>query len=110
MRFRKKPVEVEAWQVTQEFLNSLMEPERFRHTTKEEDGSISMLESFVKDLEEVKYRKLYAVIREDKATLFIRTLEGDMEAKLGDWIITGVEGEIYPCKPLIFEKTYEKVE
>lgn len=40
----------------------------------------------------------------------IHTLEGDMRANFGDWIIKGVEGEIYPCKPDIFEKTYEPVE
>lgn len=42
--------------------------------------------------------------------LCIETLEGVMKANPGDWIITGVEGEQYPCKPGIFEKTYEKVE
>lgn len=40
----------------------------------------------------------------------IKTLEGDMKASKGDWIITGVEGERYPCKPEIFKKTYEEVE
>jgi hypothetical protein len=40
----------------------------------------------------------------------IKTLEGIMEANPGDWIITGVNGEKYPCKPDIFEKTYELVE
>ena len=39
----------------------------------------------------------------------IRTLEGVMTAKPGDYIIQGVQGEIYPCKPDIFEATYEKV-
>ena len=39
----------------------------------------------------------------------IKTLEGDMRVSPGDWIITGVQGENYPCKPDIFEKTYEKV-
>jgi len=39
----------------------------------------------------------------------IRTLEGDMFASEGDWIIRGVKGEFYPCKPDIFEQTYEKV-
>lgn len=39
--------------------------------------------------------------------VFIRTLEGTMTAVLGDWIIKGVNGEYYPCKPDIFEKTYE---
>jgi len=43
-------------------------------------------------------------------TLIIPTLEGDMTAKEGDWIIKGIKGEFYPCKPDIFEQTYEKVE
>jgi hypothetical protein len=42
--------------------------------------------------------------------LKITTLEGVMEARPGDWIIKGVKGEIYPCKPDIFEATYEAVE
>jgi len=37
----------------------------------------------------------------------IETLEGIMEVKVGDWIVTGVEGERYPVKPRIFEVTYE---
>ena len=41
--------------------------------------------------------------------LEIETLEGIMYASPGDWIITGVNGEKYPCKPDIFEKTYEPV-
>ncbi|MEE8470092.1 MAG: hypothetical protein V3S51_02045 [Dehalococcoidia bacterium] len=40
---------------------------------------------------------------------FIHTLEGDMKVRPGDWIITGVQGERYPCKPGIFEQTYEPV-
>ena len=43
-------------------------------------------------------------------TIQIRTLEGDMTASLGDWIIRGVQGEFYPCKPDIFAATYEAVE
>lgn len=39
----------------------------------------------------------------------IRTLEGQLEVSPGDWIITGVKGEKYPCKPDIFEATYEPV-
>ena len=39
----------------------------------------------------------------------IRTLEGTMLASEGDWIIKGIAGEFYPCKPDIFEKTYEPV-
>lgn len=42
-------------------------------------------------------------------TLLIPTLEGDMKASLNDWIIKGISGEVYPCKPDIFEKTYEEV-
>lgn len=43
-------------------------------------------------------------------TLTIKTLEGDMKAEVGDWIIRGISGEFYPCKPDIFEQTYEAVE
>ncbi len=42
--------------------------------------------------------------------IVIRTEEGDMFASPGDWIIRGVKGEFYPCKPDIFEMTYEAVE
>lgn len=43
-------------------------------------------------------------------SISIRTLEGDMRADLRDWIIKGVQGEFYPCKPDIFAATYEAVE
>lgn len=39
--------------------------------------------------------------------LTIKTLEGNMNAEIGDWIIKGIKGEFYPCKPEIFEMTYE---
>ena len=45
-----------------------------------------------------------------KSDLIIRTLEGDMVANVGDWVIKGVAGEVYPCKPDIFEATYEPVD
>lgn len=45
----------------------------------------------------------------DKYSVIIETLEGDHYARKGDWIIRGVNGEFYPCKPDIFEKTYEEV-
>lgn len=41
--------------------------------------------------------------------IIIDTLEGKMKASPGDWIITGVNGEQYPCKPDVFEKTYSAV-
>ncbi len=44
---------------------------------------------------------------EEKA--HVNTLEGALRVSLGDWIITGVRGEKYPCKPDIFEQTYELV-
>lgn len=43
-----------------------------------------------------------------KVYLAIPTLEGEMEASDGDWIIKGVNGEFYPCKPDVFAKTYQK--
>jgi hypothetical protein len=42
--------------------------------------------------------------------LYIKTLEGEMRADIGDWIIRGVKGEIYPCKPDIFTATYDEVQ
>lgn len=47
---------------------------------------------------------------EGKRQLMICTLEGNMIANVNDWIIKGLRGEFYPCKPDIFEKTYEAVE
>ncbi|EEQ78888.1 hypothetical protein STAWA0001_0613 [Staphylococcus warneri L37603] len=57
----------------------------------------------------VKVRKKPVIVNAEKAkeTQFIDTLEGCMKAEKGDWIITGVNGEKYPVKPDIFEKTYE---
>lgn len=43
-------------------------------------------------------------------TLTVKTLEGDHRADIGDWIIQGVKGELYPCKPDIFTMTYEPAE
>ena len=48
-------------------------------------------------------------INRDGGDAIIRTLEGDMIASVGDYIIKGVNGEFYPCKPNIFHKTYEEV-
>jgi len=46
----------------------------------------------------------------DQDGIHIHTLEGKMTANLGDWIIRGVQGEYYPCKPDIFAVTYEPAE
>ncbi len=49
------------------------------------------------------------ITRNDDGSLNIVTLEGIMICGLGDWIIQGVKGELYPCKPDIFVATYEPV-
>lgn len=58
-----------------------------------------------------KYRKKPVVIEayQTDRKVAIHTLEGTMTADIGDYIITGVHGEQYPCKPDIFEETYEIV-
>lgn len=62
-------------------------------------------------MEKLKFRKKPVIIEAYQTTkkIIIKTLEGDMIASPGDWIITGINGEQYPCKPDIFKKTYEPV-
>ena len=59
-----------------------------------------------------KYRKKPVVIEayQTQKVVDIETLEGTMRADAGDWIITGIKGEVYPCKPDIFAATYEPVD
>ena len=59
----------------------------------------------------MKFRKKPVVVDayQTDREMNIETLEGVMHAEPGDWIITGVNGERYPCKPDIFQKTYEPV-
>lgn len=82
MKYRKKPVVIEATQ----YFNKL----------REEDN-----------LPEGVIIKYWVSKNQDLPT--IETLEGDHIVGEGDYVITGIEGERYPCKPDIFEKTYEKV-
>ena len=58
-----------------------------------------------------RYRKKPVVVTAYRTDVkqVIHTLEGDMTAKPGDYIVTGVHGEQYPCKPDVFEETYEEV-
>ena len=58
-----------------------------------------------------KFRKKPVVIEayQTQEEMDIQTLEGVMHANIGDWIITGIKGEQYPCKPDVFEQTYELV-
>lgn len=95
-KFRKKPVVIEAIQF--ETNNSLLM-----------DAIVDWINGSKGDH---KKKGLIAnnISREawhNSADIFIDTLEGRMKASVGDWIIKGVEGEFYPCKPDIFEKTYE---
>jgi len=58
-----------------------------------------------------KYRKKPVVIQAYKCTKeeMIHTIEGDMLASVGDYVIVGIKGERYPCKPDVFHRTYESV-
>ncbi len=84
-KYRKKPVVIEAVQFTEESKDQV-----FNWITCN--------------------RYPYFDTSDGKPMIKIETLEGDMFAKLGDWVIRGVKGEFYPCKPDIFEATYEAVE
>ena len=86
MRYRKKPVVVAAWQ----------------WDGKGFDGKAP---GWVLDYKDVHSRQ---VRLQQDGTLAVPTLEGVMTANTGDWIIQGVKGELYPCKPDIFEATYEE--
>ena len=91
-KFRKKPVVIEAVRLTYaEWDNGAWAGDPF----SEEPSWLTGLELAVEGGE---YRGWY-----------IGTLEGKMLAAPGDWIIKGVKGELYPCKPDIFEATYEPV-
>jgi len=86
-KFRKKPVIIDAIQ--------------FDGTPA---GAVSLFETF--DIPQAKFVPDYDM-RNGK--LIIPTLEGNHTASRGDWIIKGVKGEYYPCKPDIFNATYEAV-
>lgn len=83
-KFRKKPVVIEAiqWQA---------------------DGIGAAPTLMSKDWESLMFRR-------DGCALIIETLKGDLRADPGDWIIRDVAGEYYPCRPDIFEATYEPVD
>lgn len=108
-KFRKKPVEIEA---TQWFKNG-DHPEDTTKTFEEGEFKGQRLEGTV-----VRYFR-HPDISGDKQCEhcgndmhwhgWIETLEGGHIVCPGDWIITGVQGERYPCKPAIFEATYEAV-
>ena len=107
MKFRKKPIVIEAFQLQQDFFTPFIKNKEEKFKPKlEKDGSVSCLETYIEHV----FADLYIAVKKDTETLFVKTIEGDMRASLGDWIIKGVNGEFYFCKPDIFEKTYEQVE
>lgn len=83
-KFRKKPVVIEATQWNGKYES-------------------------VKEMFPVENAISPTTINYDKGEIIIHTLEGDMTANINDWIIKGIKGEVYPCKPDIFEETYEEV-
>ena len=91
-KYRKKPVEIEAFQLNE---RGLVGEDWFWDAVSRNDIITHYFG---------KYHPEHAAWCE------IKTLEGTMIANTGDYIIRGVNGEIYPCKPDIFEKTYESVE
>jgi hypothetical protein len=97
--FRKKPVVIEAV--------------RFSGVVRGEVGMYNVLFDTTDPLPEWLWRALaeevvFAVSAEDDF-VYIKTMEGLMEAGVGDWIIKGVKGELYPCKADIFALTYDVV-
>lgn len=83
--YRKKPIEIEAFQV----------PPEGEYCSEEMSAFLNQSD---RDMES-----------NANGTLTIYTLEGTMTAEPGDYIIKGIQGELYPCKPDIFEVTYEPV-
>lgn len=98
MKFRKKPVIIEAIQLNNNFA-SIKAVEEFM-SGKEVD--------LVSRMSEDKWDTYMSMLHEHGGRI-IHTLEGNHKASWGDWIIKGIQGEFYPCKPDIFEATYELV-
>lgn len=95
-KYRKKPVEIEAFQYDGDLMTS--------------DGNYYVPDWAVKAFEDgIMYYDSWNG-REEPCELFINTLEGRHHVSINDYVIKGVEGELYPCKLDIFEKTYEKIE
>lgn len=100
-RYRKKPVVIEAMR-----LGAYTEgfgPEAWNNYTP------SALWRWMRD-GGATFRIVANMTDPGPAYMLIETLEGEMRAEVGDWIIRGVKGEFYPCKPDIFAATYEPVE
>ena len=99
MKYRKKPVIIEAFQITQETrLNNIDWPEWLNEAWNKDRGEVGSVSPS-------KYP-----VSDGNDELFLRTPEGLRLVSFNDFIIQGVNGELCPCKPDIFEKTYEPVE
>jgi hypothetical protein len=101
-KFRKKPVTIEAV-LLENTDSSIQEAMAFMNLVI--DSGIKKTESKDNDERVLDYFDMC----KNKGGIEISTLEGVMKANFGDWIIKGVNGEFYPCKPDIFEKTYEEL-
>lgn len=97
-RYRKKPVEIEAFQMTKERRASNVDWPEWLHRA----WSLPFTESGAVSCED--YPNSGGADR-----LVIQTLEGVHTVSWNDWIIRGIAGELYPCKPDIFEATYDAV-
>ena len=93
MLYRKKPVVIEAIQWNENNLEEVMK----------------FIGSEFEYYENTEYATNKFVYFKTTKRLLLHTLEGTMEVSKNDYIIKGVKGEFYPCKPDIFEQTYEKV-
>ena len=93
-KYIKKPVEVKAIQLKEDNIIEVFD--FLDEANYEETKSAEELEDFSKAMLEQGY-------------IEIETLEGMMKASFGDYIIKGIKGEFYPCKPDIFKATYEEV-
>jgi hypothetical protein len=98
-RYRKKPVEIEAFRMGID-----ARPDWFQDKV-----STNEIITFVVAENRIE-GELTNPFKYNKTGCIITTLEGDMTGDYGDYIIQGVKGEVYPCKPDIFELTYEMVE
>ena len=92
MKYRKLPIVVEAFQYDGDLKGS--------------DGKYYVPDWAVKAFEEGQIHYEWIDADTMPSELFVKTLEGKMHVSVGDYVIQGVNGEIYPCKPDIFEKTY----
>ncbi|MHC5253209.1 hypothetical protein ACYRFS_02320 [Listeria kieliensis] len=98
MKYRKKPVEIEAFRLGEEY------PDWFADAVT----SNKVITKFEKENKPIEHYSPFDDMS-NYIVAYIHTLEGVMKAENGDYIIKGVKGEIYPCKPDIFKQTYEVV-